>query len=416
MSPKGGRGRGRKGRGGKGGRGRTSALTPTRNSDPQKAARAERFGAGRADDVAAAALYRDGTRLPSRRQLIENSRDDVAEEIDLSQFTIKGTCQKLEKSYFRLTAAPDPSSVRPEAVLRAALQRLLDLIRKGGQKYLYLLDQFKAMRQDLTVQHLRGRLTVQIYEAHARAALEHGDPSEYNQCQTQLNALTSEGVDDASSPEFLAYRVLYQTVHAREGKSSSLLAALKLATPEMSSHGEVRHALAVRRSVHTDDFAGFFRLYADAPLMGRALMDMLVARTRFKALTMLARAYKPTVPVPFLSTLLGFAARSPSAVPTRPLGHSGDSHLTTQVLPGCSATVFLGRNQAKESQAAGEQACAEWLEASGAALIINPAGVAQLDCKASAGCLHAVQEVKVLHGDENLALSDFLSTISAECL
>ena len=59
----------------------------------------------------------------------------------------QGTCQRLEKSYFRLTAAPDPTSVRPEPVLQAALERLLRLVRGGDQKYLYLLDQFKVGRQ-----------------------------------------------------------------------------------------------------------------------------------------------------------------------------------------------------------------------------------------------------------------------------
>lgn len=58
--------------------------------------------------------------------------------------TTQGTCQQLEKSYFRLTSAPDPATVRPEAVLAAALDRLLRRIRAGQEKYLYLLDQFKV--------------------------------------------------------------------------------------------------------------------------------------------------------------------------------------------------------------------------------------------------------------------------------
>ena len=42
------------------------------------------------------------------------------------------------------------------------------------------------------------------------------------------------------------------------------------------------------------------------------------------------------------------------------------------------------------------------------------AAESQLDCKASAGQLHPVQEVKVSHGDDNLALSDFLAKIGAD--
>jgi len=68
----------------------------------------------------------------------------AAEEIDWSSHTIKGTCEALEKSYFRLTCAPDPATVRPEPVLRRALERLLRLISEKKENFFYAQDQFKV--------------------------------------------------------------------------------------------------------------------------------------------------------------------------------------------------------------------------------------------------------------------------------
>ena len=69
--------------------------------------------------------------------------------LSLPAWVLQGTCPKLEKSYFRLTSAPDPSVVRPPTVLRRALDRLLRLLRDGAVQYFYAVDQFKGMRQVL---------------------------------------------------------------------------------------------------------------------------------------------------------------------------------------------------------------------------------------------------------------------------
>ncbi|KAL3460516.1 SAC3/GANP/Nin1/mts3/eIF-3 p25 family-domain-containing protein [Aspergillus heterothallicus] len=221
---------------------------------------------------------------------------------------VVGRCQELEKNYFRLTSAPNPETVRPLPVL----MKTLDLLKKKWKQdnnYTYICDQFKSLRQDLTVQHIRNEFTVSVYEIHARIALEKGDLGEYNQCQTQLRALYAQQLGGHPT-EFKAYRILY-FIHTRNW--TAMNDALADLTPADKRNHAVKHALDVRSALALGNYHRFFQLYLDTPNMGAYLMDMFVDRERLSALAAICKAYKPDVKIRFITEELGFESDEQSA-------------------------------------------------------------------------------------------------------
>ncbi|KAG8044761.1 hypothetical protein GUJ93_ZPchr0079g2778 [Zizania palustris] len=293
----------------------------------------------------------------------EDGTSLAVEDMDWDALTVKGTCQEIEKQYLRLTSAPDPATVRPEHVLEKALS----MVETSQKNYLYKCDQLKSIRQDLTVQRIQDKLTVKVYETHARLAMQAGDLPEYNQCQSQLKRLYIEGIKGCYF-EFSAYNLLCVMLHSNNKRD--LLSSLASLSKEAKQNEAVKHALAVHSAVSSGNYVQFFKLYNHAPNLNSCLMDLYVERMRFEAVKCMSKSYRPTVPVGYVGEILGFLRTNSEA----------------------------------------SEDCEIWLKAHGAILSVDSSGDLQLDTKASAATLFMPEpENAVAHGDASLAVNDFLA-------
>ncbi|PIC42177.1 hypothetical protein B9Z55_009341 [Caenorhabditis nigoni] len=204
---------------------------------------------------------------------------------------VKGTCQNIEKSFFRLTAAPNPSEVRPLNILHLSLENVRNKYRANAE-YSYLTSQLRSIRQDLTVQRIRNEFTVEVYEINARISLENADREEFNKCQSQLKLLYADIENCKNHAEFVAYRLLYYVAMDNQIDINALLREL---TPELQEDACVEFALSVRKAVTMNNYIKFFRLFKNAPRMCPFIMDLFVDRERKKAINVIVKAFKPTI-------------------------------------------------------------------------------------------------------------------------
>lgn len=234
--------------------------------------------------------------------------------------SIIGASQKLEKSYLRLTSAPDPAMVRPLHILT----RSIELIKEKWFKdhdYSYFCDQLKSIRQDLTVQNIRNLFTIHVYECHARVAIIKNDLGEYNQCQTQLvllyndidtyddeyisndpdSCLRFSDINQAHPMEFLTYRILYFIHTQNHAELSKILSNLKF-----KHHPMVKYALSIRQAVALSDYHALCgRLWKECPYyLCKCFMSMFLDRERLRACKMMCSSYRPSLETSYIADIL----------------------------------------------------------------------------------------------------------------
>jgi hypothetical protein len=145
-----------------------------------------------------------------RKRMIGGSQKILdQQDFEKTTITVKGTCLTLEKEYLRLAAPPRAELVRPKPVLERYLANLKQDYADWKHDYLWFFSHLKAVRQDCTVQRIQAVFAVEVYETHAKIALQEGDLNEYNQCQTQLKELYETGEAVENDAEFIAYCLLY---------------------------------------------------------------------------------------------------------------------------------------------------------------------------------------------------------------
>lgn len=243
-------------------------------------------------------------------------------EVTSSTKVIIGKCEDLEKNYLRLTSEPDPSRVRPQRVLEKSIKVILEKYKKDPLAgYSYVNNQFKSIRQDLTVQHIKNDFAMHVYETHARIAIENNDLGEFNQCQSQLKYLyflkkksdkSLEGNAYSVELEFTCYRIIYMLMMGNNSEIYKL--KLELRSNKLNPKGKKQiellnciekafllHAYQIHGDYHNFfDTYNYFKSIPSMKLVSHLIKNFLLSKERIKSLNIIAKSYRK-LPIAFLA-------------------------------------------------------------------------------------------------------------------
>ncbi|CAD8205671.1 unnamed protein product [Paramecium pentaurelia] len=220
---------------------------------------------------------------------------------------ITGTCEDLEKPYYRLTGLPDPNTIRPEQILKKALNNILEKWKNYQADYNFTIEQFRSIRQDLLVQHIENRFTIQVYEENARICLECGDFPRYESCWTMLCDLydmisISEGKDAnliGNKVEFDSYRIVYLTMLNKQDQLVKIL-------HQNSDDQRIKFALGIRESYKCGNYVKLFKDYKESSETMGSIINHFLVRIRVKALKQIVKTYISNIELEYLAQLLAF--------------------------------------------------------------------------------------------------------------
>jgi hypothetical protein len=205
---------------------------------------------------------------------------------------------------------PDPSTIRPASVLRAALKMVLQrwsertdsersTAGSDGESttYTWVTSQLRSIRQDLTVQNLRGKVARRCYIAAVRCALDARDWAEFSPSLSRLFELYSEE-GDAPPAEFHAYRMLKliaEALRLRTSNSLSLteqLRSLVANFPTAAGHGASGAGAGISPKAQLDRGCSRHKgvksslFIAPALMHARALLEAIAGGKLYRALVL----------------------------------------------------------------------------------------------------------------------------------